>query len=250
MDPLRPHRHRRTLAALALPLLAVFVLQTACTLVRRAPEPEVVERGVASWYGPKFHGRKTANGERYDMHAMTAAHPSLPFGTVLEVRNLDNGKSCRVRINDRGPFVGGRVIDLSYHAARQLDMVRAGTAQVEIALVRPPDAVRPELDSRPAGTEPTVRLASNGSLDAPATRSSLADAVDGDFTVQVGAFTERERANTLQRMLSTHYPDSAVRSDGTWHRVHVGRFAERGAAEALRGELEDLGWAALVVVVR
>ncbi len=251
MDPLRPHRHRRALAAtLALPLLAALVFQTACTLVRRAPEPEVVERGVASWYGPKFHGRKTANGERYDMHAMTAAHPSLPFGTVLEVRNLDNGKVCRVRINDRGPFVHGRIVDVSYHAARQLDMVRAGTARVELALVKPPDAVRPEIDPTPLPAEPTVRMASNGSLDGGAGGSNLADAVDGDFTVQVGAFTERERATTLQRLLATHYPDAAVRSDGTWHRVHVGRFDERGGAEALRGELEDLGWAALVIVVR
>lgn len=250
MDPLRPHRHRRALTALALPFLAIFLLQTACTLVRRAPEPEVIERGVASWYGPKFHGRKTANGERYDMHAMTAAHPSLPFGTVLEVRNLDNGKTCRVRINDRGPFVHGRIVDLSYHAARQLDMVRTGVAEVEIALVKPPDAVRPELGPTPLPADPTVRLASNGSLDAPPPGSNLADAVDGDFTVQVGAFTERERATTLQRLLATHYADAAVRSDGTWHRVHVGRFAERGAAEALRSELEDLGWAALVIVVR
>jgi rare lipoprotein A len=94
------------------------------------------ERGTASWYGAKFHGRTTASGERYDMHAMTAAHRTLPFGVVVEVTNLDNDRRVRVRINDRGPFKKGRIIDLSYAAARKLDMVHAGLARVKIRVVR------------------------------------------------------------------------------------------------------------------
>jgi rare lipoprotein A len=93
------------------------------------------EKGTASWYGGKYHGRLTANGERYDMHAMTAAHRTLPFGVVVEVVNLENGRKTRVRINDRGPFKKGRIIDLSYAAARKLGMVRQGLARVKIRVV-------------------------------------------------------------------------------------------------------------------
>jgi rare lipoprotein A len=93
------------------------------------------EKGIASWYGKKYHGRRTANGERYDMHAMTAAHKKLPFGTLVLVKNLENGKKARVRINDRGPFKKGRIIDLSYAAARELGMVHDGLAKVRIKVV-------------------------------------------------------------------------------------------------------------------
>ena len=100
------------------------------------PVPDgYAERGTASWYGAKFHGRTTASGERYDMHAMTAAHRTLPFGVVVEVTNLDNDRRVRVRINDRGPFKKGRIIDLSYAAARELDMVHKGLAPVKVRVV-------------------------------------------------------------------------------------------------------------------
>lgn len=92
-------------------------------------------RGQASWYGPGFHGRLTANGERYNQNAMTAAHPSLKFGTRVKVTNLNNGRSVVVRINDRGPFVGGRVIDLSAAAARSLNMINSGVAPVEVTIL-------------------------------------------------------------------------------------------------------------------
>ena len=91
--------------------------------------------GVASWYGPGFHGLITANGERYDMYSMTAAHKSLKFGTKVKVTNQNNGKSVNVRINDRGPFVGGRVIDLSKSAAEAIDMVGPGTAPVTLEVL-------------------------------------------------------------------------------------------------------------------
>lgn len=100
------------------------------------PAAERVEEGLASWYGRKFHGRTTASGERYDMNALTAAHRSLPFGTRVEVLNLRNGRAVVVRINDRGPFVDGRIVDVSREAARALDMVEAGVVPVRLRVLR------------------------------------------------------------------------------------------------------------------
>ena len=125
----------------ALRLASVFLLLGTLGCAGK-PAPSTVpaavgptERGIASWYGAKYHGRTTANGERYDMHAMTAAHPTLPFGLIVEVTNLDNDRRVRVRINDRGPFKKGRVIDLSYAAAQKLDMVHTGLARVRLRVV-------------------------------------------------------------------------------------------------------------------
>lgn len=101
--------------------------------------PRYDEVGIASWYGPGFQGRTTANGELYDMYAFTAAHKSLPFGTVVKVVDLDTGRSVVVRINDRGPFVPGRIIDLSYAAARELGMVERGTAKVGLIILWMPE---------------------------------------------------------------------------------------------------------------
>lgn len=235
---------RLRLASLAgISLLFAMTLHVGCSSVR-APEapPRVVESGRASWYGQKFHGRRTASGERYDMHQLTAAHQTLPFGTVLEVRNLDNGRVCQVRVNDRGPFVHGRILDVSYAAAKELGMVGPGTARVELALL---PALPPE---------PALRFASAaGGAGAGETFAEVPveDAeAEGFFTVQVGAFSEEDRAVTLRDLLRSRFPEAEVRSDGSWHRVQVGRFAERGAADGVREELERLGWAALLVVVR
>lgn len=205
-------------AAFGLALLALLALGIACTSVR-APAPKPIERGYASWYGGKFHGRRTANGEVFDTHRLTAAHRTLPFGTLVEVRNLDNDKTVTVRINDRGPFVRGRVVDLSYAAARQIGMVGPGTAKVELAVVAAPELADQALRARPF------------------------------YTVQLGAFVEPERATALSSELAPSYPAVAVRTDGTWHRVQVGEFAHRRAAERLRRELADLGFTALVVTV-
>jgi rare lipoprotein A len=135
---LRPSLSRAGLGG----LLIVACLAAACagrkgavTVPGGTPGAKAHERGTASWYGRKFHGRKTASGERYDMHEMTAAHRSLPFGTVVQVVRLDSGEAVVVRINDRGPFVDGRIIDLSYAAAAEIDMVRDGVAQVELYLL-------------------------------------------------------------------------------------------------------------------
>ena len=116
------------------------LLATACSNNRSKPAGPTslgvpVQRGIASWYGPRFHGRRTANGERYDMNELTAAHPSLPFGTKVGVRNTRTGREVLVRVNDRGPFSKNRIIDLSYAAAREIGVVAQGTASVEIYLV-------------------------------------------------------------------------------------------------------------------
>jgi rare lipoprotein A len=136
-----------------------------------------VERGVASWYGPGFHKIRTSNGEAYDMYGMTAAHKTLPLPAYVQVTNLQNGRSIVVRVNDRGPFVGNRIIDLSYTAASKLDMLRNGTAMVEVRSVDP--AV--------AAAEST---ASSGSSPAPAAPTSA-------LYIQAGAFSDPSNAERL-----------------------------------------------------
>ena len=209
-------------------LLAGLALVAACTSISRRPDGEVLERGVASWYGPRFHGRTTANGERYDMHGLTAAHRTLPFGTELLVRNLDNGRTCRVRVNDRGPFVRGRILDLSYGAARELDMIGPGTARVELVLLSDGEA--------PASGESEIRR--------------VALRPEARYTVQVGAFRERDRAVRLRELLTARFPEAELRSGDGWHRVQVGAFRKRAAAEELAEELRRLGWEATLVADR
>lgn len=147
------------------------------------------EEGLASWYGKDFHGRKTSNGETYDMYAMTAAHKILPMNVFLKVTNLNNGQSAVVRVNDRGPFVKSRIIDLSYSAAKQLGVVGPGTAPVRIEALGYRESDRP-------GT--------------PAHYRQPASYVQGPFMVQVGAFTVKENAYRLADQLRKQYGDSAV----------------------------------------
>ena len=133
-----PSQLRR--AGSALVALGTLLL-SACATAHRLPAPDAVtkrawsETGVASWYGEPFHGRRTASGETYDMRQLTAAHPSLPFGTRVRVRNLDTGKEVEVRINDRGPFTKARIIDLSRRAAEAVDLIGPGTARVRVTVV-------------------------------------------------------------------------------------------------------------------
>jgi rare lipoprotein A len=199
-------------------VLTVFcALLSGCTANRR-PETRPsgvrpLEKGTASWYGPGFHGRRTASGERFDMNELTAAHPSLPFGTLLEVRNTRSGKSVVVRVNDRGPFSKSRILDLSFAAAREIGLVLSGTGRVELFLVEK------------GGAPPR-------------------------YTVQVAAFGEEDRAVALKGELARFYPETVVRSDGTWSRVQVGAFADRDRAEALRRELAAMGMSSIVVAAR
>ncbi len=201
-------------------LLAVLLLQllaTGCSNNRKTAAPPSlgvpIERGIASWYGPRFHGRRTASGERYNMNDLTAAHPSLPFGTKVGVRNTRTGREVVVKVNDRGPFSKNRIIDLSYAAAREVGVVGPGTAAVELYLV-------------PAAGLPPL------------------------YTVQVGAFSEAERAIALQREVVRLYPEAVVDSDGTWNRVQIGAFDRREPAESLRRELAVIGLSSVVVSAR
>jgi rare lipoprotein A len=198
-------------------VLVVFsALLSGCSANHR-PETRLkgaqpLERGTASWYGLRFQGHRTASGERFDMNELTAAHPSLPFGTLLEVRNVRTGKSVVVRVNDRGPFSKSRILDLSFGAARQIGLVLSGTAQVEVFLV---DRAAPPR-----------------------------------YTVQVAAFGDEDRALALKSELARYYPETVVRSDGTWSRVQVGAFDERDRAEDLRRELAAMGMTSIVVAAR
>ena len=167
-----------------------------------------VEKGQASWYGRKFHGRKTSNGETYNMHAMTAAHKTLPMNTWVRVENLENGKKVTVRINDRGPFVAGRIIDLSYKAARRLGMVGPGTARVKVTALGKATAYS-QKGHAPVNFKPV-------------------DYWKGNFTVQVGAFKVRPNAEKYRIKLSQNYLNAHIvpyaDDRGQFHRVRIGKF--------------------------
>ena len=170
------------------------------------------ETGIASWYGGKFHGRRTANGEVYDMHGISAAHKTLPFDTVVEVRNLDNGKKLQVRINDRGPFVRGRIIDLSLGAAKKIDLVGPGTARVRIRVI-----------------------------------GDAETGVKGRyFTLQVAAYTDESSARALRRELDKDYPKVRIESSDGVFRVLVGRFDKEKKARKVEQRLRREGREVLV----
>ena len=167
-----------------------------------------VEEGIASWYGSDFHGKTTANGERYDMYSMTAAHKILPFNTQVKVTNLQNGKSIVVRVNDRGPFVADRVIDLTHTGATKIGMMGPGTARVRVETV---------------GAVPDIK---NGDIM-------------GNFYVQVGAFSRKDNAERLVAKFKSqglnarmYYVDYIY----LW-RVQAGPYPSVNAAESARGDL-------------
>ncbi|MFO7497447.1 MAG: septal ring lytic transglycosylase RlpA family protein [Desulfobacterales bacterium] len=183
------------------------------------------EKGRASWYGEKFHGRRTSNGEIYDMYALTAAHKTLPFDTYVKVRNLDNNRGVVVKINDRGPFVSGRIIDLSYTAAKEIGMLGPGTAPVEVVALG--------------------AAAADSSQEAPSYRPI--DYQAGNFTFQVGAFRDPQNAERQRRELLKRFTDAHVRAyqspaHGELHGVRVGRFENLDQAEAHRQRLAQNGF--------
>jgi rare lipoprotein A len=150
------------------------------------------QTGKASWYGKRFHGKKTASGERYDMYAMTAAHPTLPLPSYVRVTNLNNDRTAIVRVNDRGPFARDRIIDLSYAAANKLDIIKHGTAKVEIELITP-ESINNNSDT---SAETTSIEKSTESLD---TVINTANNENNPFYVQAGAFQYENNANNLKQ---------------------------------------------------
>ena len=195
------------------------------------------ERGVASWYGRKFHGRLTSSREPYDMHAMTAAHKTLPLPTWVQVRNLRNDRSVIVRVNDRGPFVDNRIIDLSYAAARRLDMVRDGTSLVEVTAISFDEA--PSADPETAG--PATAGTSAGDTAGPAGRAS-----DNKVWLQVGAFGERANAERRYRLLAGGGIDNAFVHEETGpqqplYRVRIGPIDDVEQFDRLVARLGELG---------
>lgn len=187
------------------------------------------QRGVASWYGKKFHGRPTSSQEPYDMHAMTAAHKTLPLPSFVEVRNLRNNRTIIVRVNDRGPFVDNRIIDLSYSAARKLDMVKDGTSLVEITAISfdaPPQA------TRPAATPPASTTAQ------PFTAANI--------FVQVGAFGDKNNARRRFSLLREHgIRDAFVYEEKdrspALYRVRIGPIADVDQYDSVVAMLGDMG---------
>lgn len=204
-----------------------------------------VERGIASWYGSKFHGRRTSSGEIYDMYRMTAAHKQLPLPTWVEVRNLENGRSATLRVNDRGPFHENRIIDLSYAAALKLGMADAGTAFVEVRALEagPAPTVAPR-----SPPEPAIAAAS-APAPAPATRAAAAsrtEAAPQELYLQVGAFGERVNAERLAERIARIAPGNvriaeAMRDNRALYRVQLGPVASVEMADALVEALESVG---------
>jgi rare lipoprotein A len=176
---------------------------------------EYTEEGIASWYGVPFNGHRTSNGEIFDMHQLTAAHRTLPFNSMIRVTNLNNGQQTTVRINDRGPFVAGRIIDLSNAAAKAVGMIGTGTANVRLEMV--------------SGENP----------------------YSGFFTVQVGAFHVRANAEALQGRLSARYSPVTIQvydsPTGVFYRVRAGRVASLSGGQTLAEQLRGEGFSPFVV---
>jgi len=212
-------------------LIVVFFPLTACgprhrvVYERRIPSPEKetkiekretreVQQGIASWYGKDFHGKQTSSGEVYDMYQLTCAHNTLPLGTMVMVTNLENGKSVELKVNDRGPFVKGRIIDVSYAAAKMLDMSEKGTAMVKVEVFGP---VIEEIQR---------------------------------FTLQVGSFVDETNAQRLAEQLRKSFENVHVTTMETqtqkYHRVRVGQFETRESALVMAEKLSQMGFKVLV----
>jgi len=191
------------------------------------------ERGVASWYGKKFHGRLTSNREPYDMYAMTAAHKTLPLPTYVRVRNLSNNKSIVVRVNDRGPFVHNRIIDLSYSAALKLDMIKDGTSLVEI------EAISFEV---PTGDRPVRQM----TAAPPQAEATPAAPAENNIYVQVGAFgdldnAQRRLADLRSAKLGNTFVIEDTSQSPALYRVRIGPIKSVLQYDILVEELENLG---------
>lgn len=193
-----------------------------------------VQRGIASWYGNKFHGRRTSSGETYDMYAMTAAHKTLPLPTYVRVTNLKNGRQVTVRVNDRGPFHDNRIIDLSYTAAAKLDIIKTGTGLVEVR------AVGAGSEDKPAPGAPVRSVRTAGQEQA--------------FYIQIGAFSRRIKADSFRNRLGvlgkTLVKISAASVNGNLvYRVRLGPIVDIEVADKLAAQLRKLGIDDYIIVI-
>lgn len=203
-------------------LLFPVLLVLSCT--PKPPDTALrATHGVTSWYGKDFHGRPTSSGEIFDMHARTCAHREYPFGTRLKVTSLDSGKTVLCTVNDRGPFVSGRDLDLSYAAAREIDLIGPGTGRVRI--------------------EPMGR-------DEKYLRDVRFDSSKGPYTIQIGSFRDHDNALRLKAGLDLKYGSvyimNAVIKDDVFYRVRIGNFSERNKAASLAKKLAFEGYDAVV----
>jgi len=183
-------------------------------------EARLSQTGIASWYGPGFHGKATANGEIYNQSDLTAAHQTLPLGTRVMVTNLENGNSTQVTINDRGPFAKGRIIDLSSAAGQSIDMIGLGTALVRVDIIDSPtkiQTIRPLLD----------------------------------YTLQVGSFAQLENARQLRDRLAQNFADVTIAplqsKEATYYRVQLGTFSDRATAEEQARQVTQSGYSVIIM---
>lgn len=181
--------------------------------ISKSKKGQKIEEGIASWYGPNFHGKLTANGEKYDMYGLTAAHRTLPFNTVLKVKNLDNGESVQVRINDRGPYAKNRIIDLSKKAAKEINMLGPGTAHVALILM-----------------EGDLENSKTTNLKVPT------------YTVQLASFDNETKAFEHSRKIRGSRVEKVNMENKTVYRVYYGNFVDREKAQDQRQELERQGF--------
>lgn len=207
------------------------------------------ETGTASWYGRDFHGRTTSSGEVYDMNKLTAAHKTLPIPTWVEVTNLANGKSVIVKVNDRGPFVDGRIIDLSQRAAEELDMIGTGTARVRIRALGAPSAAPPSPILASAPAEPPPEPPSRGFSIISEARADTVGPTDRAFRplyVQVGAFADGDNAAKLvARLKNEGFDNSFILTSGQGrerlHRVRIGPIEGVAQFDRILAELRAAG---------
>ena len=217
-------RSRALLLLLLLPLLFLAACSVPPSRVKLPPSPafegRISQTGIASWYGPGFHGKATASGAIYDQNDLTAAHQTLPLGARVMVTNLDTGSSAEVTINDRGPFAKGRIIDLSYGAGKALGMIGPGTIPVRVEVLE-------------------------GSNNIQSIRTSL------DYTLQLGSFAQIENAQQLRDKLKTSYADVSIvplqSRDVTYYRVQLGTYSNRNAAEERARQLSQAGFPVIIM---
>ncbi|MGH7817442.1 MAG: septal ring lytic transglycosylase RlpA family protein, partial [Candidatus Binatia bacterium] len=207
-------------------LVTALVMVSGCSVpgskvpAPSLPESRVSQTGIASWYGPGFHGKATASGAIYNQNELTAAHQTLPLGSKVMVTNLENGSATEVLVNDRGPFAKNRIIDLSYAAAESIDMVGPGTALVRVDVLTSPtqlQAIRPSLD----------------------------------YTLQLGSFVQLENARQLRDQIAQSFASVTITAlqskDATYYRVHLGTFPNRGAAEEQARLVSQAGYSVIIM---